>query len=120
MFLFFFLKPNVTNIDLREVKDENNTDTFDRAYTQVIEPFEVLRFSNWMVLRCGYIFGCDANYPDANVEWSKRRPKTYYTQVGQLMVSIEYMIELANLMEKDIWLSIPTSANDSLMLNMAK
>jgi hypothetical protein len=47
------------------------------------------------------------------------RPATYYTQAGQVMVSIEYIVELTNLLSKDIWLSIPTSANDDYMLKMA-
>ena len=49
-----------------------------------------------------------------------RRPKTFYTQVGQNMVSIEFMIELANLLNKDIWLSIPSSASPNYTLKMAQ
>ena len=110
----------MTNIDLREAKDENNTETFDRAYLKVIEPFHALRFSSWMAQRCDFIYGCDYRYPDANVEWSTRRPITYYTQVGQIMVSVEHILELSNIFEKDIWLSVPSSANDSFILNLAK
>ena len=57
---------------------------------------------------------------NANVEWSTRRPKTYYTQVGQTMVSIEYMVELANVFGKEMWLSVPSSANVSLIAGMAQ
>lgn len=45
---------------------------------------------------------------------------TYYTQTGQRMVSMEYIIELANILEKDIWLSMPKLAGKDFMLNMAR
>lgn len=107
-------KPNVTNIDLRELIDEFSTDTFGRNYTNVIAPFEALRFSTWMINKY-----YDYSKADANVDWSNRRPVTYYTQVGQHMVSIEFIVELANVLSKDIWLSVPKTANINFTQNMA-
>ncbi|RNA10792.1 T9SS C-terminal target domain-containing [Brachionus plicatilis] len=106
--------PNVTNIDVRLKEDEFSAETFDKNYTKVISIFEALRFSEWMVGRQGNIL------PDANKEWSTRRPVTFYTQCGRKMVSIEYIIELANLFEKDIWLSIPSDASFDNIVKIAE
>lgn len=105
---------NVTNIDLREAIDENRTETFGRNFTQAISPFEALRFSSWTL---GKYY--DFSKADANVNWASRRPATFYTQVGMHMVSIEYMVELANVLAKDMWLSIPKTANADFIQNMA-
>ena len=105
-------KPNTTNIDLREAKHEGLPDTFSPDYLAAIEPFKAIRFTAWMTNRKG-------NTPNANVDWLTRRPKTYFTQVGQNMVSIEYILELANLLGKDIWLSMPAAASADYIKNMA-
>jgi hypothetical protein len=112
--IIIITKPNVTNIDLRQKQDENSTETFHRDYINAIRPFKAIRFSSWMVKRSGN------SIPNVNTDWLSRRPKTYYTQVGQAMVSIEYIIELANLLSVDLWLSIPSSANPDLIANISQ
>ncbi|CAF0900053.1 unnamed protein product [Brachionus calyciflorus] len=112
--ILIITKPNVTNIDVRLKEDEFSTQTFDKNYTQVISIFEALRFSEWMIGRQG------RSTPNANVEWSTRRPVTYYTQHGRKMVSIEYIVELANLLKKDIWLSIPSEASFNNIVQIAQ
>ncbi len=49
----------------------------------------------------------------------QRRLVTYYTQVGIEMVSLEYIAELANTLNKHIWLSIPSSASADFIVKMA-
>ena len=39
---------------------------------------------------------------------------------GVVMASIEYMVELANVLNKDIWLSIPSAASKNYIEQMAK
>ena len=112
--IIIITKPNITNIDLRQKQDENSTDTFHRDYINAIQPFKAIRFSPWMVNRPGNTI------PNVNTDWSYRRPVTYYTQVGQSMVSIEYIIELANLLSVDVWLSIPSSANTGFIANLSQ
>ena len=107
-------KPNITNIDVRLKEDEFNTETFDKKYLQIISIFDALRFSEWMVGRQG------KRISDANKDWSTRRPVTFYTQFGQKMVSIEFVIELSNLLKKDIWLSIPSEASYDNIVKIAE
>ncbi|RNA33846.1 PA14 domain-containing [Brachionus plicatilis] len=105
-------QPNVTNIDLREKNDQFLASTFSAKFLDALKPFELLRFTPWMIR--GY-----SRDPLVNFDWSGRRPATFYTQTGVNMVSIEYIVELANLLDKDIWISIPNSANDAYMRNMS-
>ena len=46
-----------------------------------------------------------------NGDWQARRPVNFYTQAGQKMVSITYILELANFLKKPIWLSMPDAAS---------
>ena len=110
--------PNVTNIDLRELADEFNNETFSRRYMIALAPFKALRFSTWMIAR--YDWRYVYQVPNADVNWSERRPVTYYTQFGHKMVSIEYIVELTNLLQKDIWLSMPPLATLDYMTQMAQ
>lgn len=105
-------KPNVFDIDLRISSDIGYQGTFSREYLEVVENFKAIRFSPWMVKRRGNI----AN----NGGWLTRRPVNFYTQVGQKMVSLEYILELANILKKPIWLSMPETASSELIQNMAE
>ena len=112
--IIIITEPNVTGIDLREKIDEFSTETFGRNFTNAISPFEALRFSSWMIGRSFYFYNANANK-----NWSNRRLTSYFTQVGQNMVSIEYIVELGNKLEKDIWLSMPASADEDFITNLA-
>ena len=107
-------QPNATYIDLRQKMYEFSNETFGINFINAISIFEALRFSPWMIAR-SYTY----RIADANMHWSTRRPVTYYTQVGQNMVSLEYIIELGNTLNKDIWLSIPAEADEDFISNMA-
>lgn len=106
-------QPNVTDIDLREKNDQFSTSTFSSKYLDALRPFDLIRFSAWMIRGT-------SRDPLVNFDWSGRRPVTYYTQSGINMVSIEYMVELGNILDKDIWISIPTSVNDAYIRNMSE
>ena len=108
-------EPNITKAFLSERREEFNDCTFSSDFINAIKVFQGLRFSSWMVNRVGDF----AYLPNANKEWSDRRPPTYYTQSSQVMVSIELIIELANLMEKDIWLSIPSISSADYIYQLA-
>lgn len=107
--ILIITKPNVTNIDLREKIEETSTQTFGTKFIDAIKIFGALRFSSWMV-----------RSSNADKEWSTRRLPSYYTQVGQQMISIEYIVELANVLSKDIWLSIPSSASQDYIVKIAE
>ncbi|EFC47802.1 hypothetical protein NAEGRDRAFT_57192 [Naegleria gruberi] len=107
-------EPNVYNVILKEAREENVTSTFSTDFLRAIEPFSVLRFSSWMIGRSygNSITNCDK-------EWADKRPATFYTQHGQAMVSIEYIVELGNYLAKDIWISIPNACSSDHIMHIA-
>ena len=107
----------VTNVFLSEVREEANEGSFSTDFINAISMFKAVRFSQWMVNRAGNFMHYNAN---ANKEWEDRSPPTYYTQFSQLMVPVEYIVELANKLEKDIWLSIPSLSSKNHIKQLAR
>jgi len=80
------------------------SETFTPQFLKAVEPFRVLRFMNW-------VGGNDVNppydAPDHTLDWSERnRPDEL--QVEDEGVAWEYVIELANLAGKDVWINLQT------------
>jgi len=105
-------KPDTFDIDVRLAADVGYESTFSRDYLQSVEKFNAIRFSPWMVKRRGNTV--------RNGDWSTRRPVNFYTQVGQKMVSLEYILELANILQKPIWLSMPEEASHEFIQKTAE
>jgi hypothetical protein len=51
--------------------------------------------------------------------WSERTTPTSYTQASPYGIAYEYMVELANRLDKDMWVSIPHQADDAYVLALA-
>ena len=99
------------NFRLLRIQDENadlSTDVFYEVFLDKIAPFSVLRFMDW---------GSTNSSP--NVEWSDRGHTSYFTYAGAQGVPYETMIELANQLEKDVWICVPHQANDNYITQMA-
>ncbi len=82
---------------------------FHPAFLESLEPFSVLRFMEWG----------DTNRSSL-VNWSDRREFDDARQRGdERGVAVEYMIELANELQKDVWLNMPHQADDDFITNYA-
>jgi hypothetical protein len=51
--------------------------------------------------------------------WSQRIPRNYYSQTSAYGIAYEYMIELANRLDKDAWICIPHQADDNYIQELA-
>lgn len=99
------------NFRLLRIQDELanlTTDAFYEVFLDKIEPFSTLRFMDW---------GATNNSP--NVEWNDRGLPTYFTYAGEQGVPYETMVQLANQLEKDVWICVPHQANDDYIMQMA-
>jgi len=74
-----------------------------------IEDFQVIRFMDWM----------STNGSEVQ-EWSDRTLPNYFTQTIPSGVSYEYLIELSNLTQKDLWVNIPHRASDDYITRFAE
>src|SRR5262249_2457495 len=111
---YFILDFKNTNGGVKNIKlirpgyDPNTTQVFTDQFLSTLQPFNTLRFMDWAVTN---------NNPVAN--WADRTQVTYARQAVPNGVAWEYMIQLANLTHKDMWINIPVNATDDYVTQLA-
>ena len=98
---------------------DDKTD-FNDAYIRSLKPFGVLRFMDFLSTNHGPGFYGDAGHHA--LEWRDRHVPTDATQADygtKYGGSWEYVIELAKLTGKDIWINIPVAATDNYVRTLA-
>ena len=98
----------VKNISIMKPGTTFGGSTFSRPFTVNINRFNVLNFSQWRSI-----------YTSTDSLWANRA-STIGSQVGNQGVAWDYCIELANDLNKDIWINIPHRADDDYVLNLAQ
>ena len=88
----------------RETYEKN---PFHPDFLEMLKPFCAIRFMDW---------GCTNG--SQQVEWSKRTKKNGLCQTGG--VAYEWMIELGNALNKDVWICCPHMANEEYQRELAK
>lgn len=82
---------------------------FNPVFLEKCEPFSVIRFMDWG----------DTNNSKLS-EWGDRSVTDDITFTTGKGYPYEYMIELANLLHKDVWICIPHLADDEYIKNLSK
>lgn len=82
--------------------------TFTNELTGFLEDFQVIRFMD---------FTQTNGSPIQN--WAQRTPQAYYTQAKFGGVAWEYVVQLANQTQKDVWINIPHQANNAYIDSLA-
>lgn len=103
---------HIRNMRLLRIEDEFvdlNAKPFYEGFLHKIAPFDVLRFMDW---------GRTNNSPISS--WADRKELSYYTYAGDEGVPYELMIELANTVQKDVWICIPHEADDNFIAELAR
>jgi len=85
------------------------TQPFHPLFLQRLQPFTCLRFMDW-----GSINGSPL------VSWTNRTTTIYYTQAVPTGVALEYMVQLGNMLQKNIWICIPSGADDNYVTQAAQ
>jgi len=81
---------------------------FYPLFRQRLEPFTCIRFMDWAKTN-----GCPLAL------WSQRTTPDTYTQTREEGVALEHMIQLANTLDKDIWVCIPHLADNNYITQCA-
>ncbi|NBB78051.1 MAG: carbohydrate-binding protein [Verrucomicrobia bacterium] len=81
---------------------------FDADFKNYLSFYDTLRFMDW---------GETNNSP--LVDWSDRTKKDWYSQTTEHGVAYEHMIQLANELNKDLWINVPHKADNNFVDNMA-
>ncbi|RKX46977.1 MAG: hypothetical protein DRP64_02335, partial [Verrucomicrobia bacterium] len=97
--------------------------TFTDEFIKLIKPFSVLRFMDWIKTNNSSPFHGDP-WPANTTRWDVNRNKiTDATQRSwgnrPNYTAWEYIIELSNLVQKDLWICIPVSADDDYVKKLA-
>ena len=92
-----------------EYTDQFENKTFTDDFLEFLEDFDVIRFMDWLRTN---------NSPVR--QWSDRSSRDYYTQTLSSGVAWQYLVQLANETEKDIWINIPHRANDNYVTQLAR
>ncbi len=88
---------------------DNASDPFHPEYKSKLSNFSVLRFMDWGRTNASEV-----------VTWDDRTLPDHYTQAGDNGVALEYMVMLANDLEKDLWICIPHKADDNYVTQCAQ
>lgn len=103
---------HVRNIRVVAISDlaTYETQPFRQGFIEKCTPFNTLRFMDWM----------HTNNND-QVSWANRTLPGYYSQAEAPNggVAYEYIIQLANQLDKDIWICVPHQADDNYITQMA-
>jgi len=103
---------HIRNIRILRIQDEGadlEANPFYEVFLDRIAPFHNLRFMDWM-----------ATNNNNMRSWSERKLPDYYTYGGDEGVPYEVIIQLANHLNKDIWICVPHAADDNFITRMAE
>ena len=103
------LNSGITNLRvIRPGYDFNTTQVFRTEYLEHLKNFSVLRFMDWTQTNDNKV-----------VNWSDRNKPTDARQSGLKGVAWEYVVQIANMLDKDVWINVPANANDDYIANLA-
>jgi hypothetical protein len=107
MLAFTGTNGGVKNVRLMRPGTSDN-DTFYEPFLEKLAPFSTLRFMDFLSTN---------NNPVKT--WSERTTPEYSSQARREGGALEYVIELANISGKDIWVNVPDQADDEYVRQMA-
>ena len=98
----------VKNIVILKPKGSLFGTPFSTTFTSQLNRFEVLNFVQWRSV-----------YTATDSSWSNRTQVTSPSQAGNKGVAWEYCIQLANTLNKDIWIHLPHKSDTDYAKNLA-
>lgn len=84
------------------------TQPFNAAFLQLIQPFDTLRFMDWMATN------------NSTVSTWEERPKPTDATFHEKGVPVEVMVALANLLRVNVWFNMPHLATDDYVTRFAE
>src|SRR5690606_19766448 len=94
---------------------------FRAECVQLADNFANIRCMDWMATNKLYYQYPPEPYDPSTISWSDRVIPTYHIQNREERgLAYEYVIMLANQLEKDIWINIPHQADVDFINNMAE
>ncbi len=106
--------------NVRLIRPGYANETFTRPFLDLLRPFSYIRTMEWMATN-GHVH---PGYGNNVSRWSERTLPRHATQnhmVGGTRAGVawEFAIELANTLDKDIWVNVPDLADDDYVRSLA-
>lgn len=95
--------------------------TFTREFLDMVRPFRVLRYMDWLDTNHNPGYYGDAGHHA--LHWADRKTPAHATQATDSTgygAAWEYVVELSNATGKDAWINIPIAATDDYVRELAK
>ena len=110
----------VSNIRLVEpgLQATYQTEPFDPQFLSGLQSFSTLRLMDAMLPNISS--STTSNGQSGELTWSERTPPTYYTQNAASGVSVEYLVDLCNILHDNMWVSMPVNADSNYEQNFAQ
>jgi hypothetical protein len=83
--------------------------TFTKEFIQAVSPFGVLRFMDYLSTNQTRV-----------ATWSERTTPASATQASEKGGAYEYIVQMANELGKDIWINVPSRADDAYVRSLAE
>lgn len=93
---------------------------FDQTFLEIVEPFSTLRLMDWAVANWAYTGRWEERAALDWATWGTSDDTTAGNFRFAQGIPYEVMVELANLTQKDIWISIPHAVDDDYVRNLAQ
>ena len=109
--------------DLRVIRPGYAPDTrevFTNEFLRSLKPFAVLRYMDWLDTNHNPGYYGDTGHH--LLDWKNRRLPSDATQQDtgdRYGISWEYIVQLANRTEKDLWINVPVAATDAYVKELA-
>lgn len=103
---------HIRNIRVLRAADEltySPEQPFYQTFLDRLSNFSCIRFMDW---------GNTNGSP--NTTWENRASPTYHNQSTERGIAYEYMIRLANILQRDAWVCIPHAADENYIREMAR
>ncbi len=94
------------------------TNPFNPKFLASLQPFSTIRFLGMMVPDFGSATTSDGQ--SGPLTWAESTPPTYFTQAVQSGISVEYMVDLCNILHENMWVTMPVNADSEYVTNFAQ
>ena len=65
------------------------------------------------------LMGLNTSTQNVGLTWANYTPSTYFTQATPTGVNVEYLVDLANVLQENMWVNMPVGADNSFVTNFA-
>jgi hypothetical protein len=91
---------------------------FNPQFLNALQPFSTIRFIGAMLPDFSSATTSDGQ--SGPLTWAERTPPTYFTQATPAGMSVEYMVQLCNILHENMWVTMPVNGTSDYVTNFAQ